>query len=104
MRDNPATHAVVITDSGNSQSREDLFALLPRENRRTFNQLLPAGARGILIGGTGNYDLFIEHEMEPGRVIPYYQIAGGVIHPICPGTIVNNIRYTTDAPNITVVY
>lgn len=102
-----ATFSVVITGSGDSDSREALFARMPASRRRSFNGLLPSPTemRGVYIGGTGNYDLFVQETgAEDGDVTPYFQIAGGIVHPISCCRIINNDRYTTDAPNIVVLY
>lgn len=102
-----ATNSVVITGSCDAASREDLFARMPTARRRGFNELLPdpIAMRGIYIGGTGNYDLFIQESGEnDGDVTPYFQIVGGVVHPISACRIIKNDRYSTDAPNIVILY
>ena len=104
-RTDPATHSFVIVDSGSTANHRALFDRLPQHCKRNFNETLDEGARGIFIGGSGNYDLFIEPAYaEPGQVVPYFQIAGGVVHPICARKILRDKRYTTDAPNIVVEY
>lgn len=108
----PASRCVVIANSfgrvllGNNKS-DPYYKMannLPALNRVNFNDPLPGRARGIYIGASGNFDIFIELPGNSGVVIPFLGIAGGVTHPICPAIIWRNDRYTTDAPNIVVHY
>lgn len=100
-----ATNSVVIADSGDVASRTALFNRMPTYRKRNYNELLPEHSRGLYIGGTGNYDLFVqENGAEDGVVTPYFQIAGGVVHPITAIRILKNDRYSTDAVNIVVLY
>lgn len=97
---------VAITDSF-SNPYDGIVGNLPTQYRRVFNELLPPGACGIYIGGSGNYKLFVEPEgVDEGNyiVVPYLQIAGSIIHPMSVQRIMQDDRYTTDAPNIIVLY
>jgi hypothetical protein len=100
----PSSAGIVIADSFGAPYLS-IAQGFPAAYRRNFNDQLPAGARGLYIGGNANYKIFVELDgMPSGVIIPYLQLAGGIIHPICPRIIYQDTRYTTDAPNIIVQY
>jgi hypothetical protein len=106
-RTRSGTFSVVITNSGSDDNVTTHFERLPANRRRNFNQLLPSPTemRGIYIGGSGNYKLYVQETgAQDGEVTPYLQIAGGIVHPISCCRIIRDDRYTTDAPNIVVLY
>lgn len=84
----------------------DMVESLPSESRANVNtSLVHQGMvpSGVFIGGTDNYKLFVEDEN--GTVIPFLNIAGGIIHPIsCAKIRKHSAKYTTDAPNVVVLY
>lgn len=96
--------AIVETFAAGSPYRT-IVENLSRHKRASVNTDLMIQGRcpsGIYIGGDGNYKLFVMDI--DGDVVPYLQIAGGVVHPIQAKQIMKDVRYTTDAPNVLVIY
>jgi hypothetical protein len=77
---------------------------LPAAETRTFNSLLPKGAKGIYIGAAGTYDLFVEFEGTTGIVFPVLGMLGQRYYEMNVTRLHSSSRYTTDAPNILVLY
>ena len=113
----PAPFSVGIVSSFD-RDYQVMWDSMPDSRKRNWNQELPVGARAIFIGGSGNYNLFVQEvgvTQQSGEITPYIQIAGGVVHPISPYKIINEIvinrpsphsdvRFENDAPNIIVLY
>lgn len=97
--------AIVETFSSSGAYRR-MVENLPSQKQASANASLNKHGclpSGIYIGGTGNYKLFVEDV--DGDVTPYLDIAGGIIHPISAASIrKDNHTYTTDAPNVIVLY
>lgn len=84
---------------------------LPSAAQVHFNVQYPnSGAKypwGIYIGGTGTYKLFVElggGQADGRSAIPFLDVPGGTILHICTRKILKDDRYTTDAPNILVLF
>lgn len=98
-------HSVVAITDSFAAPYSTTVARLPADKRRTFNSALPDAnnVKGIYIGGTGNYKVFAEL-LDSGDVIPFLDLPGGVFHRMVVTRILQDSRYTTDAPNILVYY
>lgn len=95
----PSPDQVIITDTWSNPA---LYGRVNSAKRYTTNQTLPPNSRGVFIGASGYYNLFVEGT--DGSITPFMDIAGGVVHPICPISIVDTDTYNTTATNLIVLY
>lgn len=104
MSNDPSPSTVVISSSCTSSSYHNH---LPNYMKRTFNEELPVGSRGLYIGGsdTDGYTIWYKQRKNNGEIICRPHLVGGITHPIANiQEIVNTDAYVTNAPNIEVDY
>ena len=98
-----ANYSVLIEPS--AQAWASAAATLPANRRRGWNTDLPGHPRGLFIGGDSTYRLFVQEVGgNTGEIMPYIDIAGGIVHPIKARRIIHTATHETDAPNIVILY
>jgi len=100
----PAELTIAVIDTFQATEGQAAVDALPASRKIRFNTDLSSAGRGVFIGRSGNYNLFVqEWGASAGEITPYIGIAGGVWHPMVIRRVVHVAgTHETSAPCVLV--